>query len=70
MEDKTIAQFDLFLIQHVLKSMIFSANIATLVPCCYSHHQTTHYHHHKFMISTRPPEKKLAHNIELFFFKA
>jgi hypothetical protein len=22
------------------------------------------------MISTRPPEKKLAHNIELFFFKA
>jgi hypothetical protein len=39
MEDKTFAQFDLFLIQHVVESMIFSIAIATLMPC-YFHHQT------------------------------
>jgi hypothetical protein len=39
MEDKTFAQFGLFLIQHVVKFMIFSTNITTLVPG-YFHHQT------------------------------
>jgi hypothetical protein len=39
MENRTFAQFDLFLIQHVVESMIFLANITTLMPC-YFHHQT------------------------------
>ncbi len=46
MEDRTFAQFDLFLAQHVVESMIFSVNITTLTPCCYFHHQTTHHRHH------------------------
>jgi hypothetical protein len=69
MENKTFAQFDLFLTQHVVESMIFLASIATLMPCCYFHHQTTHHHHHKLMISTCPPKKKLIHNFEVFSFK-
>jgi hypothetical protein len=59
----------LFLIQHVVESMIFSIDIATLVPCCYFHHQII-YHHHKLMISTCPQEKKLVHNFFLFFFQS
>ncbi len=66
MENKTFAQFDLFLTQHVVESMIFLASIATLMPCCYFHHQTTHHHHHKLIILTHPLEKKLAHN---YFFQ-
>jgi hypothetical protein len=70
MEDRTCAQFDLFLVQHVVESMTFSINIATFVPCCYFHHQTIHHHHHhKFMISTCPLEKKLAHNFDFFLSK-
>jgi len=59
MGDKTFAQFDLFLTQHVVESTVFLANIATLAPC-YFHHQTTRHHHHKLMISTHPPEKKTS----------
>jgi hypothetical protein len=68
MEDRTFAQFDLFLTQHVVESVIFSANIATLMPC-YFHRQTFHHHHHMFMILIRPLEKKLAHSFEVFSFK-
>jgi hypothetical protein len=68
--NKTFAQFDLFLVQHVVESMIFSVDIATLAPCCYFHHQTIHQQYYKFMISTCPPKKKLAHNFELFFFES
>jgi hypothetical protein len=75
MGDRTFAQFDLFLAQHVIKSMIFLAVIATFTPCYYFHHQTKthhhlhHLHHIKLMISTRPPKKKVAHNFEVFSFK-
>jgi hypothetical protein len=69
MKDKTFTQFDLFLAQHIVESMIFLADIATFMPC-YFHHQTYHHHHHNFMISTPPLEKKLAHNFEVFSFKA
>jgi hypothetical protein len=69
MEDKTIAQLDLFLIQHVVESMMFLVDITTLMLCCYFHHQTHHHHHHKLMISTCPLKKKLTHNFESFFFK-
>jgi hypothetical protein len=62
-------QFDFLKTQHVIESMIFSVSITTLMPCCYFYHQTTN-HHHKLMISTRPLEKKLAHNFEFFFFQS
>jgi hypothetical protein len=67
MEDRTFGQFDLSFTQHVVQSMIFSTNIATLTPC-YFHHQT--HHHHKLMILIRPPEKILTRNFEVFSFKA
>jgi hypothetical protein len=71
MKDRAFTQFDLFLAQHVVESMIFSIDIATFAMCYYFHHQTTHHHHHhKLMISTCPLEKKLVHNFEIFSFKS
>jgi hypothetical protein len=73
MENRTFAQFDLFIIQHIIKSMIFKTDIGTLAPYCYFHHQTTHHHHHhhhRLMISIQCQEKKLVHNFEVFSFKA
>jgi hypothetical protein len=48
MGDTTFTQFDLFLVQHVIKSMIFLIDIATLTPC-YFHHQTTCHCHRQLV---------------------
>jgi hypothetical protein len=67
---KTFAWFDFLKIQYVVVSMTFSANIATLMPCCYFHHHNITHHHHCALDFNLSPREEVSSQLWIYFFQS